>query len=164
MKIINYFRRRRIIAIIKDYIIMQMYFNIFEYKNFTEKYDKNCNIIAAYFSAEENSKSWNFEFIVDLVIGEYGIIFYTKEHKKYCITKKQVEKALYELIADRYLMRDTPNKESILFANKGLVHHINGNSFESDYKKDRRELLIVIIASISLILSTIGILFTAFKK
>lgn len=155
--IINkYFRRELIKCIIKDYVIMQMYFNNFDKIDQIIEYDKNGNIVHGYYDKKQNENGWNFDEIIEYVTTL--ITSYSKSYEKYCFSKKQVEKALQELIADRFLMRSNPDKNKILFAQKGLAQHINGRSFEADYRKDKRERFAILIAILSFIISTISII------
>ena len=138
---------------------MQMYYNNYDrIISYSETNLINNTFYADYRKSEEGN-GWNFDDIVNLNMNDYG-----KSYKKYNITSKQVEKALYELIADRFLMRSNPNKNRILFADKGLAHHVNEKSFEFDYRLNRKQSFAVVISILSFIASAISIIISNWSK
>ena len=157
------FRKKLIISIIKDYIIMQMYHNNFDRIILYTETDVMNNIFHSDYRKSVESNGWHFDDIINFTVND-GFSFYNESYGKYNITSKQVEKALYELIADRFLMRSNPNKNRILFADKGLAHHVNEKSFEFDCRLNRKQSFAVVIAILSFIASAISIIISNWSK
>lgn len=138
------FRKKLIIAIIKDYIIMQLCHWFYDNKSIVIDFN--------------NEKTLHYKTIIGEV--KTGINYYSKANKKYCINRnpKIIEKALVELDADRYLGHDAMLSDNVIVYKKGLAHHFNEKSFESDYRKDKRECFALWIAISSFMISIIGII------
>lgn len=146
-------RKKRIKAIIKDFIIMQRYYNDFEKKVTIKKLNKKNETVKMYWDVDKDNIGNDFDDTVKFIMD--SLDFYKKEYSKLNITEDLIKKSLYELIADRYLIRNKPDENLLLLANKGLNHHLNGRSFEFNYIINNRNKFAVYIAIGSFVMSTI---------
>lgn len=148
--IFNKLRKKLIIAIIKDFILMEMG----AWSN-----EKKSGIIEI-----PNEKLYDPKKIIGIVGTE--ITNYSKSYKKYQIDKnsKNIHNALIELRADKYIIDDAFPCDMISISKRGMAHYMEGRSFESNYRKDRRERFAIIIAILSFTFSIVSIIISVYIK
>ena len=151
---------RHIIEKLKDYIIMQMYFNNFDTITQCSDYS-NCSF---YYSNTNVDKGWNFDEFVDYIgTGKTSkvALYYSAEYAEYNITKEHIEKSLFELIGDRFLKKGNPDNDTLYFCDKGKQHHLTERSFEYDYINKNKVDKNIYLATVAIWIAIISIVISA---
>lgn len=145
-------RKKLIIEILKDLIIKLMYYEFYDEKNIIGKTINN-NIESMHYGTTPSELHY---YTINDELLHIMKIFISENHssRKY-IRKKHIKKAFKILLNDKYLMKDAPNSERILLTEKGKYHHLNGKSFESEYKSNKIRNIQIMIAVIAIFVSSI---------
>jgi hypothetical protein len=161
-KIYTFYYRNLLIEKIKDFILMQIYYYAYDSENYSLKHINNPFVN---FYSDILNKGFEFNYINENLLNETIFKTYSKEFNFFIFTKNHFNTAMNHLIADRYLMRDiyiNDNGElsdkKILITNKGKKHHLDGLSFERNYKQRKLQKFALYIAISSFIIATLSFL------
>jgi len=156
------FKEKEDISVIKDFIINEMYYLVYE--------NGESQTIHVYLLNNEqfgySIESKKFEYWVynDAFIERLIKIIKKERILDHKPSYAAVKKAFDFLLKERYLYRNKENRERIKLTEKGKKYQLNDKSFESDYKTNKKTDIRIQIAVFAILLSTLTTIFNVFFK